>query len=202
MDKNASRWETEEHANPEAIAALYDRFYQRVYNYIRYRCDDNPTAEDLTALVFEKLLLSFDQLAERQTPVEAWVLTVARNLVNDHFRRQRFRAWLPWEALRPRAAPDPPPEDAVIEREWHAHLTQALRTLTDRERDLVGLKFASGLNNREIADLTGIRETNVGVILYRALRKLRAVLQSLEPVLPMPGMPSGEIEVSDERPET
>jgi len=198
MDESRSRQAKEQSRSSDAIATLYDRIHPRVYNYIRYRCDDNQTAEDLTALVFEKLLLSEDQLAEGQFPLEAWVLTVARNLVNDYFRRQRFRSWLPWEAVRPPASQDLPPEEEVIEREWHTHLTRALQTLSERERDLVGLKFSTGLNNREIAELTGIHETNVGVILYRALHKLRKELGDLGPA--QPGPLSRDNEESHEHP--
>ncbi len=187
----------EEPSNPETIGALYDRFYQRVYSYIRYRCEDDQTAEDLTAQVFERLLVSLERVAERQAPVEAWVLAVARNLVSDYFRRQRFLAWLPWEALHLHAGDAPPPEDEIVEREWHARLTEALRRLNDRERDLIGLKFSTGFNNREIADLTGISESNVGVILYRALHKLRKELHDLEPTLGHALI--GEIEESHER---
>ncbi|MFQ6101807.1 MAG: RNA polymerase sigma factor [Anaerolineae bacterium] len=52
--------------------------------------------------------------------------------------------------------------------------------LSDRERDLIGLKFAAGLPNRRIAELTGLSENNVGVILYRAVRRLRAELTAVD----------------------
>ena len=52
--------------------------------------------------------------------------------------------------------------------------------LSHRERDLIGLKFAGGLTNRRIAALTGLSESNVGVILYRAVRRLRTELNVKE----------------------
>jgi RNA polymerase sigma factor (sigma-70 family) len=64
--------------------------------------------------------------------------------------------------------------EAVIQDEWQHRLLVALRTLSERERDVLGLKFAGGLTNRAIAQLTGLREGHVGVIVYRAVGKLRA----------------------------
>ncbi len=157
---------------------LYDRYLPRVYNYIRYRCDDDTTAEDLTAQVFERLLGSLDEVSHRPVPVEGWVFTVARNLVTSHYRRERLRGWLPWEAFLRRPARDPLPEEQALGSESRGQLSAALQQLSDRERDLLGLKFSASLNNREIANLTGLSENNVGVILHRALRRLRQALLS------------------------
>jgi len=68
------------------------------------------------------------------------------------------------------------PEEVVIRREARQELVRALGFLDDRERDLVALKFSALMTNRDIAGVTGLTESNVGVILFRALRKLRAVL--------------------------
>ena len=66
----------------------------------------------------------------------------------------------------------------VVRRETRQELIEALGTLDERERDLIALKFSALVTNREIASLTGLTESNVGVILFRALRKLRAVLSA------------------------
>ena len=59
-------------------------------------------------------------------------------------------------------------------------LAAALRRLDERERDLIGLKFYSELNNREIAKVTGLSESNVGTVLYRCMAKLRKELAGEE----------------------
>ena len=64
--------------------------------------------------------------------------------------------------------------------ETRTELLAALARLSDRERDLIGLKFAAGLTNRHIAKLADLRESNVGVILYRAMRRLRVELSAKE----------------------
>jgi DNA-directed RNA polymerase specialized sigma24 family protein len=69
---------------------------------------------------------------------------------------------------------------SVIRNETRAELLAAVPRLEDRERDLIALKFAAGLTNRRIAEITGLSESNVGVILYRAVRRLRAELNAKE----------------------
>ncbi len=82
-------------------------------------------------------------------------------------------------------ATDPPggdalPEEAIIQAQGVEALLAALRRLEDREREIVALKFGGALNNRQIAGLLGLTAGNVGVILYRALQKIRAELSAAE----------------------
>ena len=78
--------------------------------------------------------------------------------------------------MRDRASATPPPEEIAERDESRSELLEAVARLSERERELVALKFAAGLTHRTIAELTGLSEGNVGVILYRAVRRLRAVL--------------------------
>jgi RNA polymerase sigma factor (sigma-70 family) len=165
---------------PAAFAAVYDHYFPRVYNYVRYRVVDTKTADDLTAEVFERVLVNLGRYRPERAPFAAWLFAIARNAVNDHLRAQRRRRWLSLEALHGRAGSQPPVEASVIEEETRAQLLAAVARLGGRERDLIALKFAAGLSNRRIAQLTGLSESNVGVILYRTVRRLRAVLNDEE----------------------
>ena len=162
--------------DPEAFTALYDRYFAAVYNYIRYRVDETAAVEDLTAQVFEQVLSSIGRYTAEQAPFEAWLFGIVRHVVGDALRKARFSAWLPWEAFLRRPAPGPLPEEIAVQRDLKARLGQALLQLPDRQRDLLGLKFAAGLNNRQIAALAGLSEQNVGVILYRAIGRLRELM--------------------------
>jgi RNA polymerase sigma-70 factor, ECF subfamily len=65
-------------------------------------------------------------------------------------------------------------EDLIVQQADFAHLSVLLAQLADRERELVALKYGAGLTNRAIARLSGLSESNVGVILYRAVQMLRS----------------------------
>lgn len=173
-------------SDPAAFAELYEACFPAVFHYIQFRCDGTAAAQDLTAQVFEKVLRKLPDYRPSGAPFEAWLFAVARNTVTDWQRSQRLRAVIPWEALRRLRDPDPLPETAALRSEERARLKAALAGLTDRERDLLGLRFASGLKNGEIARLVGLSDNHVAVLIYRALRKLRARL-------------NGEVEVADGR---
>jgi RNA polymerase sigma factor (sigma-70 family) len=172
--------------DPRAFAVLYDLYFPRVYNYIRYRCRDPLTTDDLTAQVFERLLEKINHFSPQRGAFEAWLFTLVRNVVTDHFRRQRregiARENDDYNRLDQQAATDPTPEDQLIRREGDAELLSAINRLDERARDLLGLRFGARLTNRQIAELTRLSESNVGVILYRALAELRTTLNVPVPV--------------------
>ena len=161
--------------DPQAFTDLYDAYFSRVYNYVRYRCYDLVTADDLTAQVFERLLDRIGQYAPERGPFEPWLFTMARNVVNSHYRRQHF-PWLVWEDLHRQPAGGLSIEETVVSREVQGNLLAALSRLDERSKDLLSLKYAARLSSRQIAQLTRLSEANVRVILHRALEKLRVEL--------------------------
>jgi RNA polymerase sigma-70 factor (ECF subfamily) len=161
---------------PAAFAAIYDHYFPRVYNFVRYRVGDAQAADDVTAQVFERVLANLGRYRPERAPFGAWLFGIARNAVADHLRAQKRRRWLSLDALRDRASARPQPDEIVVRDEARAALLAALACLSERERDLLAIKFAAGLTNRRIAELTGLSASNVGVILYRAVRRLRAHL--------------------------
>ena len=167
-------------AEPAAFAAIYDHYFSRVYNYVRYRVGDAETADDITAQIFERAMVNVGRYRPERAPFAAWLFAIARNAVNDHFRAQKRRRWLSLDVLRDRASAEPRPEEVVVQNETRAELLAAVARLSDREQDLIALKFAAGLTNRRIAEMTGLSQSNVGVILYRAVRRLRAKLSAKE----------------------
>lgn len=162
------------------IAELYDGTFTRIYNSVRYRVEDAAAAEELTADVYERAIVSFDHYCPEQGPLEAWLFGIVHHVVGDYLRRRRLIAWLSLEALRGQHAPDPSPEEICIQNSLEDELLQVLPKLKDRERELLGLKYGGGLTNRQIASLVGLTEQNVGVILYRAVKRLRQLMNGYQ----------------------
>jgi RNA polymerase sigma factor (sigma-70 family) len=179
-------------SDPEAFVALYNAYFQRVYSYTFYRCGDQATAEDLTGRVFERLLVYISRYSPQKGPFEAWLFTLARNVINDHYRRQRF-AWLPWEAFHQQPDREPSPEEQSVQREALDELNLALQRLDRRSLDLVSLKFFARLTNRQIAGIVHMSESNVGVALFRAVGRLRKWMAAAEGQV-LPGCSEKEIE--------
>ena len=158
-------------ASEADFEALYRAELPRVYNFFHFRVGDEALAEDLTSETFEKAWRNRQRYRRDLAAFSTWLFTIARRVAVDYYRRRR-----PTEPL---AALTHLPHTETLEDLAQAHadgdrLTVLLARLTDRERELVALKYGAGLTNRAIAGLTGLTESNVGVILHRALQTLRA----------------------------
>ncbi|MNZ83440.1 ECF RNA polymerase sigma factor SigD [compost metagenome] len=164
-------------SNDMGLAEIFEVYYERIFNYIRYRVDDGYTSEDLTSQVFEKMLAKRSTFRADRSPFEVWLFAIARNTVNDHFRSQRRQRFFSLELLKDAQSNQKGPESMAIDKESGDHLTKALQTLKTKERHIVALKFGAGLKNVEIAQLVNISESNVGVMLYRVMKKLKLELE-------------------------
>jgi RNA polymerase sigma factor (sigma-70 family) len=162
------------------LGVCFDQEFPRIYNYVRYRCGDADLADDLTAQAFERALERLDRYSAERGSFHNWMMAIAHNLVCNHFRSERLRRFLPWEQAAEHADPGLPPEDQVIGNERRRQAERALHLLSEREREIVALKFGGGLTNAEISGLTGLNANHVGVILCRALQKVERELRCLE----------------------
>lgn len=151
---------------------LYDKYFRRVYNYIRYRVLARDAADDLVAAVFEKVLDKFDAF-DQGKPVEPWLFAIARNTLNDYYRRRAVRGGLSLDGFEESLASGESVERAAERGEENERLLAAMSALSEAERELIALKYALDLSAREMAAQTGLSESNVGVTLFRAMRKLR-----------------------------
>ncbi len=150
---------------------VYAEQLPRVYNFFRYHFGNAPQAEDLTALTFEKAWRGRKSYRHDLAAFSTWLFTIARHVAVDYARRRRDETSL--EAVRQQPASESPEE--LVEKQSEAErLAVLLIHLSTRERELVAYKYGAGLTNREIAQLTGLSESNVGTILYRVVQNLRA----------------------------
>lgn len=141
----------------------------RLYNYFRYRLGEETTAEDLTSLVLEKAWLKRHRYRRDRAAFSVWLFAIARNEVVAYLRKRDHTIPL---SMTERAE-DETAEQVLEHTQDLQRLSQLLGDLPDRERELLALKYGADLNNREIAVLTGLGESNVGTILSRTLQKIR-----------------------------
>jgi RNA polymerase sigma-70 factor, ECF subfamily len=149
----------------------YQADLPRIYNFFRYRVGDEHVAEDLTAETFEKAWRGRHQYRHDLAAFSTWLFTIAKHVAADYFRRP-----CPEVSLESAVhiVADNPVESLIQQRSDFERLSTLLAQLTDRERELVALKYGAGLTNRTIASLNGMSESNVGSILHRVTQQLRA----------------------------
>jgi RNA polymerase sigma-70 factor (ECF subfamily) len=167
---------------------LYRQYLPRILNYVRLRVNDEDLAQDLAAAVFERAV-SRQHTLRRREAFGAWLFQIARNMIAGHYRRQRPTVAL--DLINEQPAADASPSDALVDREELARLQVALASLSEREQEIIRLKFGGGLGNKEIAQVLRLKAGHVAVILYRALRKLRARLEQSDE---FSGQASSEVE--------
>lgn len=163
----------------EQFGALYRAYLPRVLNYLRLRVGDEGLAEELTAATFTQAFAKRHQLRVAEA-FPGWLFRIARNELAQHFRRRRPAMAQPAEdldLLLTLPGDDLPPEEVVHQRQQWQAVVQALRQLPPREQEIIELKFVAGLSNVQIAEVVGLTPSNVGVIVFRALHKLRADLK-------------------------
>ncbi|MCT4592832.1 MAG: sigma-70 family RNA polymerase sigma factor [Anaeromicrobium sp.] len=168
----------EENLNKEKeFTYIFETYYKRIYNYIYYRVNGHYITEDLTSQVFEKLILKIGTYSESKSPFEVWLFAIARNVVNDHFRRIKKGKLFSLDMIKELISREKTPEDMVLTGEANDKLLKALNMLSIRDRNIVALKFGANLKNKEIAELLDITESNVGIILYRTMKKLKKEIE-------------------------
>ncbi len=160
------------------FGALFGLYYPKLYRYARYRVDSLQEAEDLTALVFERALTHQASYDPAKGAFSTWLFRIAHNAIINHCMQHRRRGIpVDLEEIADLPIESRSPEEAVIHKEGLQRLLQRVSTLSPRDQDILALKFASRLTNREIAETLDLNEKTVSVILLRSLRKLRQQIE-------------------------
>lgn len=153
--------------------ALYADLAPRVYNYFRYRLGREADIEELTSRTFERAWRSRAHYRRDLAGFSTWLFKIAQNVGVDYLNQWRARSHLPLDAAT-HVAVDGTPELHAELRSDLDRLATLTASLAERERELIALKYGASLNNRLTAGLTGLSESNVGTLLHRLVRTLRA----------------------------
>ncbi len=161
----------------DSFEAFYKKYFPKIYRYVYYRVHDLHEVDDIVSIVFEKVITRSTTYQSHKGSITPWLYAIARNSINDYFRfKQRRERFLNEMKIHEDLVDLHLPEDNIIKRERYGELYEALNALSEREHHILGLKFGSGLTNRRIAKYTGLTESNVGVIIYRSVRRLKELL--------------------------
>ncbi|MCI0384071.1 ECF subfamily RNA polymerase sigma factor, BldN family [Streptomyces sp. CNQ085] len=160
----------------EAFGHLYDQYSDTVYRYIYYRVGGRATAEDLTSETFLRALRRIGTFTWQGRDFGAWLVTIARNLVADHFKSSRFRLEVTTGEMLDANEVERSPEDSVLESLSNAALLDAVRRLNPQQQECVTLRFLQGLSVAETARVMGKNEGAIKTLQYRAVRTLARLL--------------------------
>lgn len=155
----------------EGLHFLYVRFAPEVQSYVNSIVHDHHEAEDITQIVFAKLMDRIGKYEQREAPFAAWIMRVARNAALDSMRAKRA---IPTEEVR---IADTGREQTSIDRGRDLRL--ALEQLPEDQREVLVLRHIVGFSPIEIAETLGKTESSVHGLHHRGRRTLKASLVAL-----------------------
>ncbi|MCG6958198.1 MAG: sigma-70 family RNA polymerase sigma factor [Gemmatimonadetes bacterium] len=167
---------------PHDFEAWFHDHRPVVYRFVRFRVATREAAEDVTSEVFMKALRSIHRYDPSLASPRTWLLRIARNAVTDHLRALRRRGSLhvSLDHVPDLVAEVPTQEERVVREERLQRLLNGSRLLRRADQEILALRFASGLDNGEIAEHLGISNNAVAVRLHRALKRLKSAVERLE----------------------
>ncbi|MBT8228449.1 MAG: sigma-70 family RNA polymerase sigma factor [Dactylosporangium sp.] len=163
-----------------AFGLLYDRYFDTVFRFVYFRVGNRQLAEDLTADTFLRALKRIGSFTWQGRDLGAWLVTIARNLVADHFKSGRYRLEVTTgdvlDADRPDRGPEGSPEVAVIDHITNVDLLKAVKQLNPEQQECIVLRFLHGFSVAETAQAMGKNEGAIKALQYRAVRALARLL--------------------------
>jgi RNA polymerase sigma-70 factor (ECF subfamily) len=162
----------------EAFGQLYDRYIDVVHRYIAYRVGNAALAEDLTSETFLRALRRITSFTWQGRDFGAWLVTIARNLIADHFKSSRYKLELSTSDLVEAGADrvSAGPEDEVLAGITNAVLLDAVKRLGAEQQECIVLRFLQGMSVAETATILGKNDSSVKALQYRAVKALGRLL--------------------------
>ena len=182
-DAAAEVWALVERAQAgesEAFGLIYDRYVDTVFRFVYFRVGNRQLAEDLTSDTFLRALKRIGSFTWQGRDLGAWLVTIARNLVADHFKSGRYRLEVTTgdvlDADREDRGPEGSPEAAVVDHITNVALLTAVKQLNPEQQECIVLRFLQGFSVAETAQTMGKNEGAIKALQYRAVRALARLL--------------------------
>lgn len=166
-----------ERTSCQSVEALYLEYHDKVRAYAVHHLRNVQDAEDVVSQVFLNVYKKWDSYDPSIGSHSTWLYAITRNVIRETLRRvsrSRTNGYFDgWETLE---SPCPGPEEVLLSEARVDELTAALKQLPERERDILILRFYSGLPSREVAERMGLSDGNVRYLQSKALSRLRGLL--------------------------
>ena len=158
----------------EALAQLYEEYFDKIYRYVALRMGDRMEAEDITQQVFLNAIKAISSFKLKGVPFSAWLFRIAHNQVVDYLRRKTKRPVAPLNESLASADDDP---QLILEHKLQTErLIAATKRLTSAQQEVISLRFAGEMPIAEVAKVMGKSEGAVKALQHSAIIALRKVL--------------------------
>jgi RNA polymerase sigma-70 factor (ECF subfamily) len=149
---------------------VYDKYAEKIYQFIYYKTYHRETAEDLTSHTFLKAFENLKRFNPKRGTISAWLYQIARNTVIDHYRTLRYTVSVHdiWDLASE--------EDIEVDLENRVQLEKihsALKGLPGDQRDIIIMRVWQELPYKEIALIMGKSEASLKMMYSRTIARLK-----------------------------
>ena len=159
----------------DAARALYERYFDRIYNYVYARLGRVEDAEDLAIDTMTRSLTRLDLFQDQGVAFSSWVYRIAHNATIDHYRRTGRATLVSLDNAPLLESADP--AALALEELSNEELREALRALTDEQQQVLILRFFQDLTAAQVAEVMGKTVGAIQALQHRALGSLERALQ-------------------------
>ncbi|MFC1911026.1 RNA polymerase sigma factor, partial [Chloroflexota bacterium] len=155
---------------------LYDMHIDRIYRHVYYRVNSTEDAEDITQQVFIRAWQAIGRFKKTSSPFAAWLMTISHNLIVDYYRSRKDEKSLDSEQLVIESPENPEKmaEMAINQQQ----IRKVIARLPGDQQQAILMSFIEGFSYGEIAGALGKSEGALRVIIHRALKKMRQLLEA------------------------
>lgn len=154
---------------------IYKKNYSKVYNYIFYRTLNENLTEDLVSEIFLKVLSKFDKYNESKSNVSTWILAIAKNTLIDYYRKNKLKNSneCSFNDFTNNLLSNCDMENEITNNILKNNFLSVIKTLKEKERTALFLKYFCGMSYKQIGKHLECPECSVGIIIKRALLKIK-----------------------------
>ena len=161
-----------------AFEELYNHYFRIIYNLIYVQVRNAENADDIVSETFFKVSRNLSNFDKSRASFATWINRIAQRTLIDFYRSQGRNQETDWDDdFDAPTSPNEQPEQQILKDENKKLLLKALEKLSPRERQIVTMKYFDDMSNVEIAEALDLTASNVGIILFRAMGKLKNSLK-------------------------
>lgn len=172
--------------DPDNFVALYDKYVDQIYRYVYRRAgNDKDVTHDLVSQTFLDALSHIGKFTWQGYPFSSWLYKIAHNNVIKWYRKAGRSRYVPIEEARTVSDQTQNQKEKLESVMAKEQIEKLLDQLEEEEQEILRLKFFEEISNVEIANIMDLSISNVGVKVFRALKKAKGLLPSKQELKPL-----------------
>ena len=164
----------------ESFEKIYDLFINDIYRYLAVKMSGNDILDTASEVFFKVWTKINTYSGESRAQFRAWLFTIAHNSVVDYYRARRENVSLDDLLELPDTNTDVDPHDMTFKSMSVEILMEGLKKLPKGYENILTLRFLQDFSNQEIAEILQMKEGNVRILVHRAIKKLKEVVEKRE----------------------